>query len=373
MKKIGILGGGQLGRMLLQAAANYPVETHVMESDPECPSAHLCHHFTLADIRDYEALVNFGKQLDAITIEIENVNTDALETLASAGVTVIPNPSALRILQDKILQKQFYRAHEIHSSEFVVTSGREDIYRHKDLLPAAHKLAKGGYDGRGVQMIRTEEDISKGFNEPSVLEKAVEINKEISVIIGMASDGSYKIFPPVEMIFDPELNLVSFQLSPARITEKLRLEAETLALKTVKSLRSPGIFAVECFIDNHDNITVNETAPRVHNSGHQTIESCYSSQFDMLWRILLELPLGNTSLIRPAGMVNIVGAKGHSGPVRYEGIEKVLSMNNSFLHLYGKQETRPGRKMGHVCILGEDVHSISDQCREIQSVLHAKT
>jgi 5-(carboxyamino)imidazole ribonucleotide synthase len=286
---------------------------------------------------------------------------------------VIPSPSSLRILQDKILQKQYYRDHSIRSSDFVITSGREDLQLHQDFLPAVHKLAKGGYDGRGVQIIKTEKDIPKGFDAPSVLEKAVDIQMEISVIVGVAGDGSHRIFPPVEMIFDAELNLVSYQLSPARISDKQRQEAEELALKTVKGLSSPGIFAVECFLDSNNNIYVNETAPRVHNSGHQTIESCYSSQFDMLWRILLDLPLGNTDLIRPAGMVNIVGERNHSGPVVYEGIGEVLEMNNTFLHIYGKQETRPGRKMGHVSLLAKDINSLAEQCVTIRNIIKAKT
>jgi 5-(carboxyamino)imidazole ribonucleotide synthase len=373
MKKIGILGGGQLGRMLLQAAANYPAETHVMELDPECPSADLCRHFTCGDIKDFDAVMRFGSNLDVITIEIEHVNTDALEALEASGVTVIPKPSSLRILQDKILQKQFYRDHEIPSSDFVITSAKEDLILNRDFLPAVHKLAKGGYDGRGVQIIKTEKDIQNGFDAPSILEKAVDIKMEISIIIGINEHGDYRIFPTVEMIFDPVLNLVSYQISPARISKEMEQVAQAMALTTVRALGSPGIFAVECFVDKNDNVLVNEIAPRVHNSGHQTIESCYSSQFDMLWRILLDLPLGNTDLISPAGMVNIVGESEHSGPVTYEGIDKVLDMRNTFLHIYGKKETRPGRKMGHVSLLADDINTISDQCVEIRNILKAKT
>lgn len=373
MKKVGILGGGQLGRMLLQAAANYPVETHVMEKDPDCPAAHLCHHFTCGDIRNYDEVMAFGKDLDAFTIEIEDVNTDALAALEAAGVSIIPRPAVLKTLQNKILQKEFYREHGISSNEFVITSCRADIDRHLDLLPAAHKLATGGYDGRGVQLLKSDKDVSLGFDAPAVLEKAVDIEKEISVIVAAGRDGSYRVFPPVEMVFDPELNLVSYQIVPARISDDIRKDAETLAMKTVKALGSPGVFAVEFFVDKDNHVLVNETAPRVHNSGHQTIESCYSSQFDMVWRILLDLPLGNTALIRPAGMVNIVGEKGHSGPVRYEGLEKVLAMNNTFLHVYGKQETRPGRKMGHVSLLADDVNEILPQCETIRHTIKAKT
>lgn len=373
MKKAGILGGGQLGRMLLQAAANYPVETFVMENDENCPAAHLCHHFTKGDITSYDDVYNFGKGLDVLTIEIESVNEDALEKLESEGVTVYPKPSALRIIKDKILQKQFYDQHQVPTSPFIITQNKEDLKQHQSFLPAVHKLAKGGYDGRGVQVLKKAEDIDKGFDAPSVLEKMVQIKKEIAVMIAVAGNGETAIYSPVDMVFDTRLNLLSHQLSPAELPEKVFWKAEAIALKVVKELKSPGIFAVELFTDIDDKVWVNETAPRVHNSGHHSIEACYSSQFDMLWRILLNYPLGNTDHILPAAIVNVLGAEGFCGPAYYEGLSEILSMDNVFVHLYGKTHTKPGRKMGHITILSNEKQELLHKANQIKHTLFVKT
>jgi 5-(carboxyamino)imidazole ribonucleotide synthase len=292
MMKVGILGGGQLGRMLLQTAANYPVETFVMENDASCPSAHLCHHFIPGDIRDYSAVYNFGKDLDAVTIEIEAVNVDALEKLESEGVKVFPNSTALKTIKNKISQKQFYSANNIPSPPFVITENVQQLKDHLSFLPAVHKIAIGGYDGRGVQLLRKEADFEKGFDAPSVLEKMVNIRKEIALMVAMNEKGEISIYPSAEMLFDPVLNLLDFQISPAALPEPILWKAEALALKVVKELKSPGIFAVEMFVDQSNEVWVNETAPRVHNSGHHTIEGNYCSQFDMLWRVMLGYPLG---------------------------------------------------------------------------------
>lgn len=373
MKKAGILGGGQLGRMLLQAAANYPVETFVMENDENCPAAHLCHHFTKGDISNYEEVYNFGKGLDVLTIEIESVNEDALEKLESEGVIVYPKPSALRIIKDKILQKQFYDQHQVPTSPFIITRNKEELQQHESFLPAVHKLAKGGYDGRGVQVIKKAGDIEKGFDAPSVLEKMVQIKKEIAVMIAVAGNGETAIYSPVDMVFDTRLNLLSHQLSPAELPEKVFWKAEAIALKVVKELKSPGIFAVELFTDIDDKVWVNETAPRVHNSGHHSIEACYSSQFDMLWRILLNYPLGNTDHILPAAIVNVLGAEGFCGPAHYEGLSEILSMDNVFVHLYGKTHTKPGRKMGHITILSNEKQELLHKANQIKHTLFVKT
>jgi 5-(carboxyamino)imidazole ribonucleotide synthase len=366
MKKAGILGGGQLGRMLLQAAANYPVETFVMENDPACPSAHLCHHFVQGDITSYDDVYRFGKGLDAITIEIESVNEAALEKLEQEGVKVYPSPAALKIIKNKIIQKQFYKEHQIPTSEFVVTNSLAELEQQHSFLPAAHKAATGGYDGKGVQLIRTVEDIPKGFDAPAVLEKLVSLKKEIAVIIAVSDAGESAIYPPVDMVFDHSLNLLSHQLAPAELPEKVFWKAEAIALKVVKELNSAGLFAVELFVDTADNVLVNETAPRVHNSGHHTIEACYSSQFDMLWRVILNYPLGNTDHILPAAIVNLVGENGHSGPASYEGLENILAMDNVFVHIYGKQQTKPGRKMGHVTILSSERQELLHKANQIK-------
>jgi 5-(carboxyamino)imidazole ribonucleotide synthase len=370
---IGILGGGQLGRMLLQAAANYDVTTHVLENDANCPAAHLCHHFTLGNIQDYDAVYAFGKNLDALTIEIEAVNVEALEQLEKEGVKVYPTPAAIKIIKNKILQKQFYQTNEIPTSAFHITNMQTDLILHVNFFPAVHKLGEGGYDGKGVQVINTEHEIELGFNGPSVLEQKVSIAKEIALIVGMDAKGETIIYPPAEMIFDPVYNLLDYQLSPARLEQKQLWKAEAIARKVVTSVKSPGLFAIELFIDTAGDIWVNETAPRVHNSGHHTIEANYSSQYDMLLRILMNYPLGNTSPILPSAIVNIIGSEGYNGNVYYEGLDEVLGMENVFVHLYGKKITKPGRKMGHVTIMSSDYQDLTHKANKIKHTLKAIT
>lgn len=369
MLKAGILGGGQLGRMLLQAAANYPVETYVLENDEECPAAHLCHHFVKGDIRNFDDVYNFGKGLDAITIEIESVNEAALEKLEAEGVRVYPRPSALKTIKSKIFQKEFYAEHSIPTAPFVITRNKEELMKQASFLPAVHKLASGGYDGRGVQVIDTREDLVKGFDEPGVLEKKVSLNKEIAQIVAVNDKGQTTLYPPVDMVFSPDLNLLDYQLSPVELTENILWKIEAISLKVVKELKSPGIFAVELFIDKEGEVFVNETAPRVHNSGHHTIEANYSSQFDMMWRIILNYPLGNTDLILPAAIVNLLGEDGYSGEARYNGLEEVLEMENVFVHIYGKKHTKPGRKMGHVTIISKDPKDLVFKKNRIRNLL----
>lgn len=371
--RIGILGGGQLGRMLLQAAANYPVETFLMEKDEHCPAAHLCHHFTKGDISNFEDVYNFGKGLDAITIEIESVNEDALEKLENDGVKVYPKPAALKTIKNKILQKQFYKDNEIPTSEFIITQNRSDLNNHTGFLPAAHKIGMGGYDGRGVELLKTKEDITKGFDAPAVLEKLVSIKKEISVIIAVNDKGENALYPPVDMVFDNRLNLLDYQISPAALPEKVLWKVEAVALKVVKDLKSPGIFAVELFVDHNDNVLVNETAPRVHNSGHHTIEANFSSQFDMLWRVMLGYPLGCTDHILPAAIVNLLGENGYSGDAVYEGLNDILQIENVFVHIYGKKETKPGRKMGHITILSREKQELIHQANRIKQTVKVKS
>ena len=367
--RAGILGGGQLGRMLLQAAANYPVKTFVMENDENCPAAHLCHHFTKGDIRSFDDVYNFGKGLDALTIEIEAVNEDALEKLENEGVRIYPKPSALKTIKNKILQKQFYKENEIPTSEFIITQNRSDLNQHGSFLPAAHKLAMGGYDGRGVELLRTKDDLTRGFDAPAVLEKLVAIKKEIAVIIAVDDKGENALYPAVDMVFDNRLNLLEYQVSPASLPDKVLWKVEAVALKVVKDLKSPGIFAVELFVDIDDNVFVNETAPRVHNSGHHTIEANYSSQFDMLWRIMLGYPLGSTEHILPAAIVNLLGAEGYTGEAIYEGLYEILQIENVFVHIYGKRETRPGRKMGHITILSREKQELIHQANRIKQTV----
>ncbi|HTE26122.1 5-(carboxyamino)imidazole ribonucleotide synthase [Flavitalea sp.] len=369
MQKVGILGGGQLGRMLLQAAANYPVETYLMENDHGAPAAHLCHHFIKGDIRNFDDVYAFGKQVDALTIEIESVNIEALEKLEAEGLKIFPKPAALRIINNKIVQKEFYRSNQIPTAAFAVTQNREEIRQHQHLFPAVHKIGVGGYDGRGVQVIQTNNEVELGFDQPGVLEKMVNIQQEIAQIIAINEKGQTALFPAVDMVFNQRLNLLDYQISPADIPKQTLWKIEAIALAVVKGLDSPGIFAVELFIDKSGDVFVNETAPRVHNSGHHTIEANYSSQFDMLWRVILGFPLGNTAHILPAAIVNLLGEEGHSGPAVYEGLDEVLQMDNVFVHIYGKPETRPGRKMGHVTILSREKQELIHKAKRIKAAL----
>jgi len=362
-----------LGRMLLQAAANYPVETYLMESDETSPAAHLCHHFTRGDIRNFDDVYQFGKGLDALTIEIESVNEEALDKLESEGVKVYPKPSALRTIKNKITQKQFYTAGSIPTAEFVVTSNREDLRGRADFLPAVHKLGMGGYDGRGVQVLRTAEDLEKGFDAPGVLEKLVLIDKEIAQIIAVNEKGETAIYPPVDMVFDARLNLLDYQISPADLPQSVLWKIEAISMRVVKELKSPGLFAVELFVTKTGDVYVNETAPRVHNSGHHTIEANYSSQFDMLWRVILGYPLGNTDAILPGAIVNLLGSEGCEGEAHYEGLDEVLQMDNVFVHIYGKKETKAGRKMGHVTIISREKQDLVYKAHKIKNTLKVIT
>lgn len=367
--KIGILGGGQLGRMLLQAAANYTVETFVLENEDDCPAAHLCHHFTKGSIRDFDAVYAFGKNLDAITIEIENVNIEALQKLEEAGVKVFPNTSVLKTIKNKILQKEFYQKNNIPTALFHITNNLEELNLHTDFLPAVHKLAEGGYDGRGVQIIKTTAQISKGFDSPSVLEKMIELEKEIAVTVAVSENGEMAVYPAVEMIVDHELNMLDYQLCPAELNESTNQKIKDIALSVAQNFQSAGLFAIEMMLDKNGEIFVNETAPRVHNSGHHSIEAHYCSQFDMLWRIMLNYPLGNTDAIKPSLMLNLVGAENHEGPVHFEGLKEVLGMSNTFVHLYGKKITKPGRKMGHVSIAGFEKEELLRRASLVKKIL----
>ncbi len=369
MKKVGILGGGQLGRMLLQAAANYPVITYVLENDYNAPAAHLCHYFEIGDIQDFNTVYNFGKKVDVITIEIENVNIEALQKLEDEGVLVIPKTAVLKTIKNKILQKEFYSKNSIPTANFVITNNKTELQNHLSFLPAVHKIAEGGYDGKGVAILENENDLIKAFDAPSILEKKIKLNKEIAIIIAIAQDGSIAVYPPVEMVCDAVLNLLDYQLCPANLPQNIFWKAEAIALAVAKNFNSAGLFAVELLIDVDGEVFVNETAPRVHNSGHHTIEAHYSSQFDMLWRILLNYPLGNTKALMPSTMVNIIGSENNTGTAFYQGMEEILKIENCFLHIYGKEQTKPGRKMGHITVMSNDIQEILYQAHKIKNLL----
>ena len=373
MHRIGILGGGQLGRMLLQNAANYHVETYVLESGTNPPASSLCHHFIEGDIKDYETVYRFGKMVDVLTIEIENVNLEALFRLEEEGLKIYPRPSALKIIKDKGLQKDFYKHNHIPTAEYHLINRKHELNSYFNFLPVAQKLRQGGYDGKGVEILRDETDFTKAFDAPCVIEKLVSIRKEISVIVAKNENGETAVYPPVEMVFDPRYNLVDFLISPADLTATQIERAQGIAMDVMNALQSPGIFAVEMFLDTDGSILVNETAPRAHNSGHQSIEGNYASQYEMQMRVLQNLPLGDTGNIKPSLMLNLIGETGHSGPVKYKGLDEVLKMKGVYVHLYGKHETKPGRKMGHVTILGEDKNDLLEKAQFIKERLKVIT
>jgi 5-(carboxyamino)imidazole ribonucleotide synthase len=370
MMKLGILGGGQLGRMLLQAAGNFTLETFVLENDATCPAAHLCHHFSLGDIRDYDTVYAFGKQVDVLTIEIENINIEALFQLQKEGVKVIPSPEAIAIIKDKGIQKQFYADHHIPTAPFVLTDNKTVIEANVDFLPAANKLRTGGYDGKGVELLFNADDVQRAFAEPSLLEKMVDIKKEIAVLVGVGIDGATVVYEPTEMVFDPKLNLVDYLIAPADITSEQIKTAETIALQAVKALQSPGLFAVELFLSANDEILVNEIAPRAHNSGHQTIEGNLISQYDMQLRIFQELPLGIPTNRGFSAMYNLIGEAGTQGNTIYQGLDKALAMEGVYVHQYGKSTTKPGRKMGHVTIVDNDKASLLKKLSMVKRQIH---
>ncbi|MEQ8360809.1 MAG: 5-(carboxyamino)imidazole ribonucleotide synthase [Cytophagales bacterium] len=365
-KKIGVLGGGQLGRMLIQKAIDYNIEFDVMDPDPNAPCKNLAARFKVGDLKNYEDVIEFAKDLDIITIEIEKVNAEALAALEKQGKLVYPQARVIQLIQDKRAQKNFYIENSIPTSAFVIVNNNEEIKNHPEMIPGFHKLAKDGYDGKGVQKITTEEDISKSFTEPGLIEKAVDLEKEISCIVSRNAKGEIKSFPLVEMVFHPEANLVDYLLSPANVSQEVENKAESLAIKIIEKLDMVGILAVEMFLTKSGEILVNEMAPRTHNSGHQSIESNESSQFEQHLRSILNWPPGSTDIRVPSAMVNLLGADGYTGVAKYEGIEKILQVSGVHIHLYGKKITKPFRKMGHITIADEDAGSLKEKIKFVK-------
>lgn len=353
-QKIGLLGGGQLGRMFLQSAYNYPFEYHILDTDGS-PCQAICEQFHIGDFANYDDIVTFGQSMDVIGIDIEHVNTRALSTLEAQGKTVIPSAKTLAIIKDKGLQKQHYRQHGITTPDYYLISNNSELDTQRIDFPFVQKLRTGGYDGKGVQVIRNADALTKLWNEPSIIEVFTPIAKEIAIMVVKGQGGEMVVYPAVEMVFDTELNLVDYLFSPANLSETQQKAAATLAQQVADSFGSAGIFAVELFIDTQGKLWVNETAPRVHNSGHHTIEAAYCSQFEQMLRVLGNLPLGNPNLRENAAMINLIGAPNHQGTAKIEGLDVLASLDKTFVHWYGKAVTSPGRKMGHVTVLGDDL------------------
>ncbi|WP_374950838.1 5-(carboxyamino)imidazole ribonucleotide synthase [Mucilaginibacter sp.] len=367
--KLGILGGGQLGRMLIQQAINYNVTVKVLDPDREAPCRRLCNEFVVGSLSDYETVYNFGKKVDLLTIEIEKVNVDALEQLEKEGVAVYPQSRIIRLIQDKGLQKQFFKENEIPTAEFQIIASPEQLRDSHIPFPYIQKLRRDGYDGKGVYKVLDQTYLDNAFTEPSLVERMIDFEKEIGVIVARNENGEVKTFPMVEMEFNPQANLVEYLISPSTLPFEVQMEAENIAKRIAETLNIVGLLAVEMFLDKSGKILVNELAPRPHNSGHQTIEGNVVSQFEQHLRAIFNQPLGDTASLSNAIMINVLGEAGYEGPAVYQGIEKVLKCAGVYVHLYGKALTKPFRKMGHVTIVDNDREKAIEKARYVQETL----
>ena len=370
--KLGILGGGQLGRMFIQEAINYNLDVHVIDPDENAPCKDISTSFQVGSLKDFDSVYNFGKDKDIITIEIEHVNADALQKLEDEGVKVFPQPSILKMIQDKGLQKQFYTKHGIPTSDYHLIESLDDIARYRNEFPFMQKMRTGGYDGRGVTPLRNDADLEKAFDAPSVLEKFVDFEKEISVIVARNESGEVKSYPVVELEFNPEANLVDFLFAPADVSESVEQSARHIAEDLVSKTGIVGLLAVEMFVTKNGDVLVNEVAPRTHNSGHQSIEGNVTSQFEQHLRSVLNLPLGDTRMVEPSVMVNLLGEKGYDGEAVYEGLNEALNLDGVHVHLYGKKFTRSFRKMGHVTVGAKTLKEAHDIAVKVKNTLKVK-
>jgi len=371
--KLGILGGGQLGKMMLYNTRKFDIYTCVLDPSKDAPSRLACDEFMVGDLLDYNTVVNFGKKVDVLTIEIENVNVDALETLEDKGVKVFPSSKTLRTIQNKATQKLFYRDENIPTadfSRFAHPSEIEDAVINGGLdYPFVWKSARFGYDGNGVKVVRRLEDLADLPNAECIAEDLIPFKNELAVIVARNEKGDLKTYPVVEMEFHPEANQVEYVICPARIPDGIAKKAELIALKTAAAFKHVGLLAVEMFQTENDEIIVNEVAPRPHNSGHYSIEGSYTSQFEQHIRCVLGLPLGNTDSKVAGVMVNLVGAEGHTGNVVYKNIENILAMEGVTPHIYGKKQTRPFRKMGHVTIVHKDINVAREVAEKVKRTI----
>ena len=372
-KTLGILGGGQLGKMVLDVSNRWGLKVYVLDSNIECPSSKLCSKFFVGDLMDFDTVVQFGQNVDLITIEIENVNVEALKFLESKGKKVFPQPRVIEIIQDKSKQKEFYIDNEIPTSSFRSCNGIEEL---KSLIskgeisyPFIWKASKMGYDGYGVNKISDNKSLEKLSDCHCIVEELISIKKELSVMVGLRESGEILNYPVVEMEFNKDSNQVEYILSPAQISQELKIKAEKLACNIAEKFKICGIIAVEMFLTNQDEILVNEVAPRPHNSYHFSIEGSYTSQFEQFLRAILDLPLGSTKILQNSVMVNLVGEKNSKGIVEYKNFDQIIGIEGVNPHIYGKLETKPNRKMGHITIINEDIELAKTIAKEIKETI----
>jgi len=371
---MGVIAGGQLGKMLIQEASKWDITTYILDPDEGCSARNVASVYVKGDFRDYNAVYDFGKQVDILTYELEDINIEALQKLKEEGLKIQPDPDVLALIQDKGLQKEFYAKHDLPTSPFICCSDdeiEEALQSAEIEYPFVQKLRKGGYDGRGVSLIHSSEDeLLKG---PSMCEQKVDIEKEIAVIAARNSADEVRCFSAVEMTFNDETNLVEEIFCPANLTSEQAVEAQALAVKIIRGLDMVGLLAVEFFIDKEGKILINEVAPRPHNSGHHTIDSMVTSQHKQLLRAILDLPLGSTEMMKKTVMLNLLGEPGYEGAVYYEGFEECMGIEGVKIHLYGKKQTRPSRKMGHVTILSDSLEHAMNKAQEVKRVLKVKS
>tara|TARA_Y200000002_G_scaffold382626_1_gene400391 strand:- start:440 stop:1597 length:1158 start_codon:yes stop_codon:yes gene_type:complete len=376
-QKIGILGGGQLGKMLLNTTTKWDIHTKVMDPSIEAPSRISCNEFVKGDLMDYQDVFKFGKSVDILTIEIENVNTQALSDLEKEGIKVYPQPKIIKTIQNKCSQKKFYKKNKIPTAQFKLFDSKEklknEVARGLVSFPFVWKSESMGYDGFGVKIVRSNQDLEEVNQGPCLAEELVNIDKELGIIVCRSPMGETKFYPCVEMEFHPQANQVEYVLSPARISKNISKRAEKIALKVSKSFNHVGLLAVELFLTLDGEILVNEVAPRPHNSGHYTIEAAYTSQFEQHIRAILDLPLGETSNKVSGVMVNLVGKKGYSGLVNFKNIEHILAIEGVNPHIYGKKKTRPYRKMGHITVVNKDLKTARKIAEEVKQTIEVIT
>ncbi len=367
--KIGILGGGQLGRMFLQKALNYNQEFSVLDPSTDASCKNICKDFVLGDFNDYETVLNFGEDKEVITIEIEHVNVEALLELEKKGVKVIPNARCIQMIQQKQLQKEFYLKNNIPSPTFINIKNKKELENQTIQFPFVQKLNTGGYDGKGVQMIHNESEMHLMWDAPSVIETLVDLDKELSIIVAKNEKGDIAYFPVTEMVADPIHNLLDFNICPASINKTQEKTIQDIAKKLVDCLESPGLFAIELFLDKKGEIWINEVAPRLHNSGHQSQEGNYHCQFEQFYRVITNLPLAEVGSRCFSGMLNLVGEPNYEGDVYFEGLDNLLKISQTYVHLYGKKTTKSGRKMGHINCLAENKEALLEKLFLIKTMV----
>ena len=374
---LGILGGGQLGKMLLQVTSQLSIKTNILDPSKDSPCKNLCNEFTTGNLMDFDSVYTFGKKCDIVTFEIEHVNVNALQKLESEGVLVYPSSKTLKIIQDKGLQKQFFLENNIPTASFRHFKSYNDFknssYKNEITFPCVWKKTKFGYDGYGVEIINSVEELEKLPENEFIIEELIPFQKELATTIVRNKSGEVEIFPMVEMDFNKESNQVEFVICPAQIDQELVELGTQIALKVSESFKHVGLLAIEMFLTKENKILVNEVAPRPHNSAHYSIEACENSQFKQHINSILNFHLGSSKANINAIMVNLVGDKGFSGPVMYQGIEEAMELNNVSVHIYGKSETKPNRKMGHVTIIDKDLKAGLSKAKSVKNLIKVKT